>query len=107
MDAFPLLRTVRLILREFGPADAPELRQIAQAREIARTMLNLPHPYDEGVAEEWIASLRPMFETGTGTTFAVVLREGAPPPRHRLVVHERLRRLGGAVGPGRRTVQGR
>jgi ribosomal-protein-alanine N-acetyltransferase len=76
MEPFPLLRTERLVLREFTPGDAPELRQIAQAREVARTMLRLPHPYDEGVAEEWIASLRPMFESGTATTFAVVLREG-------------------------------
>ena len=76
MEPFPLLRTERLVLREFTPGDAPELRQIAQAREVARTMLRLPHPYDEGVAEEWIASLRPMFESGTATTFALVLREG-------------------------------
>ena len=77
MEPFPLLRTERLVLREFTPEDAPELRQIAQAWEVARTMLHLPHPYDEGAAEEWIAGLRPMFESGTGTTFAIVLREGS------------------------------
>ena len=76
MEPFPKLGTERLVLREFAPEDAPELRRIAQAREVARTMLRHPHPYEEGMAEEWIMGLRPMFEGGFGTTFAVVLREG-------------------------------
>jgi RimJ/RimL family protein N-acetyltransferase len=57
-------------------ADAPELHRLAQSREVARMMLHHPHPYEEGMAEEWIQGLRPMFEAGKGTTFAVVLREG-------------------------------
>ena len=76
MELFPKLGTERLVLREFTLGDAPELHQIAQAREVARTMLRHPYPYEEGTAEEWIAGLRPMFESGIGTTFAVVLREG-------------------------------
>jgi ribosomal-protein-alanine N-acetyltransferase len=76
MEPFPKLATERLVLREFAPEDAPELRRIAQAREVARTMLRHPHPYEEGMAKEWITGLRPMFEGGFGTTFAVVLREG-------------------------------
>jgi ribosomal-protein-alanine N-acetyltransferase len=76
MRPFPTLRTDRLILREFAMADAPELHRLAGSREVARTMLNLPHPYEEGTAEEWIRGLRPMFESDKGTTFAVVLREG-------------------------------
>jgi ribosomal-protein-alanine N-acetyltransferase len=76
MEPFPTLRTDRLVLREFAMADAPELHRLAQAREVARTMLHHPHPYEEGMAEEWIKGLRPMFESGKGTTFAVVLQEG-------------------------------
>ena len=76
MEPFPTLRTDRLILREFAMADVPELHRIAQAREVARTMLRHPHPYEEGMAEEWIKGLRPLFESGKGTTFAVTLREG-------------------------------
>ena len=76
MEPFPKLGTERLVLREFTLEDAPELRQIARAREVARAMLRHPHPYEAGMAEEWIAGLRPMFEAGIGTTFAVVLREG-------------------------------
>jgi ribosomal-protein-alanine N-acetyltransferase len=76
MEPFPTLRTERLVLREFALGDAPELYRIARAREVARTMLRHPHPYEEGMAEGWISGLRPMFEAGIGTTFAVVLREG-------------------------------
>jgi RimJ/RimL family protein N-acetyltransferase len=76
MEPFPTLRTERLVLREFALGDAPELYRIARAREVARTMLRHPHPYEEGEAERWISGLRPMFEAGIGTTLAVVLREG-------------------------------
>ncbi len=78
MERFPMLRTDRLVLREFTLEDAPELYRIARAREVARTMLRHPHPYEEGEAERWIRGLRPMFDAGIGTTFAVVLREGGP-----------------------------
>jgi [ribosomal protein S5]-alanine N-acetyltransferase len=77
MEPFPTLRTERLVLREFAMADAPELHRLARSREVARTMLHHPHPYEEGMAEEWIRGLRPMCDAGIGTTFAMVLRKGA------------------------------
>jgi ribosomal-protein-alanine N-acetyltransferase len=75
MEPFPTLRTDRLVLREFAMEDAPELHRLARAREVARMMLRHPHPYEEETAEQWIRGLRPMFEVGIGTTFAMVLRE--------------------------------
>jgi ribosomal-protein-alanine N-acetyltransferase len=39
-------------------------------------MLCHPHPYEEDTAEQWIRGLRPMFDAGIGTTFAMVLRNG-------------------------------
>jgi [ribosomal protein S5]-alanine N-acetyltransferase len=76
MKPYPTLRTERLALREFTLEDAPELHQLAPAWELARMMLRHPHPYEEGMAEEWISGLRPMFEVGKGTTFALELRQG-------------------------------
>jgi RimJ/RimL family protein N-acetyltransferase len=76
MKPYPTLRTERWVLREFTLKDAPELHQLAQAWEVARMMLRHPHPYEEGMAEEWISGLRPMFEVGKGTTFALELRQG-------------------------------
>jgi RimJ/RimL family protein N-acetyltransferase len=76
MESYPTLLTERLVLREFTLEDAPELHRLARAREVARMMLRHPHPYEEETAEQWIRGLRPMFDAGIGTTFAVVLREG-------------------------------
>jgi ribosomal-protein-alanine N-acetyltransferase len=71
----PSLQTRRLVLREFAQGDALEVRRLAGAREIARMTLLIPHPYEDGMAEEWIVSLRPSYEAGEYRTFAVVLRE--------------------------------
>jgi ribosomal-protein-alanine N-acetyltransferase len=73
MEPYPTLHTERLVLRAFTLDDAPALRQLARAREVARTMLHLPHPYEEGMAEEWIAGLRPAFEAGTSAPSREVL----------------------------------
>ena len=74
MKPLPKLRTDRLILREFVPEDAPEVQRLVGAREVART-LPVPHPYEDGMAEEWIASHRPAFEAARHVTLAVDLRE--------------------------------
>ena len=76
MESYPTLRTERLVLRAFTLEDAPELHRLARARKVARMMLRHPHPYEKETAEQWIWGLRPMFDAGIGTTFAMVLREG-------------------------------
>lgn len=71
----PTILTARLILRPFEPGDAATVQQLAGEREIADTTLNIPHPYDDGVAEAWIATHEPGFEDGTLAVFAIVLRD--------------------------------
>ena len=73
--AFPRLETERLILRALTLADAPRLQQLAGEREIAANTMNIPHPYPDGAAEEWITSVAETFAAGTGANFAVTLRE--------------------------------
>lgn len=73
MKRQPTLRTERLRLRPFVAEDAPRVRELASAREIARTTLNIPHPYEAGVAETWIASHKAGFATGKQVTFAIVV----------------------------------
>ncbi len=70
----PSLQTDRLVLRPFELSDADDVRRLAGERVIADTTLNIPHPYEDGMAEEWIATHQPGFEAGTSANFAVVLR---------------------------------
>lgn len=74
MDKQPELETRRLILRPFAPDDAPDVQRLAGAPEIASTTLNIPHPYEDGMAEAWIATHRKMFETESGATWAITLK---------------------------------
>lgn len=72
----PTLETERLILRPFVMTDAPEVQQLAGDREIASTTLNIPHPYEDGMAEQWIATHQERFESGDLVNFAIVLKQG-------------------------------
>lgn len=71
----PTLDTPRLILRPFALADAADVQRLAGDRAIADTTLHIPHPYDDGMAEQWIATHAPAWVRGLGATLAVVERE--------------------------------
>ncbi len=71
MNPQPTLETPRLRLRPFMPADAPRLRELAGAREIADTTISIPHSYPEGLAERWIAQQAAEFAAGRTVAFAV------------------------------------
>ena len=76
MNFQPELQTDRLVLREFTVEDAPVVQRLVGEWEVARTKWHIPHPYEDGWAEEWIDSCRPAFEAGERVSFAAVLREG-------------------------------
>lgn len=69
----PTLRTKRLVLRPFSREDAPSVQHLAGHADIAATTPTIPHPYEDGVAETWIASHQERFEKGEGATFAITL----------------------------------
>ncbi len=69
----PTLHTERLILRPFRASDAPRVRELAGAREVAENTLTIPHPYPEGVAEAWIAGHETAFRLGEIAVFAITI----------------------------------
>ncbi len=69
----PRLRTERLLLRPFCAADAPRVQRLAGDRAIADTTLNIPHPYQDGMAETWIATHADLWQEGVASIYAVVL----------------------------------
>lgn len=74
MLAQPELATTRLILRPFTMHDAPDVQRLAGEFAVADTTGNIPHPYPDGVAEQWIATHQPQYEAGSAAIFAIILR---------------------------------
>jgi len=66
--------TERLILRPFRLDDAGDVQRLAGDRQIADTTLNIPHPYKDGMAQEWIGTHQPECNQGKGVTFAITRR---------------------------------
>jgi len=71
----PTLETQRLILRPFTLSDAPRVQLLAGDRNVARTTKNIPHPYEDGMAEAWIGLHQERFEEGKEVVFAINLKE--------------------------------
>ncbi len=67
--------TPRLRLRPFTVDDAPCVQKLAGDKAIADTTLNIPHPYEDGMAEAWISTHKELRESGKGYAFAIVLAD--------------------------------
>lgn len=52
------ISTKRLILRPFSEADPPRFAEIAGNRDVARMMINIPHPFGPDDAARWIKKRR-------------------------------------------------
>jgi len=75
MKQQPTFETERLLLRPFTLADAADVQRLAGDRAIAANIGgNFPHPYEDGMAEEWISGHQEQYENGNAIQFAVVLR---------------------------------
>jgi RimJ/RimL family protein N-acetyltransferase len=74
MTERPTIQTSRLLLRPFTLEDAPVVQKLAGERDIASTTLNIPHPYEDRMAEEWISTHQDRYVKGVSVVFAIVLR---------------------------------
>jgi RimJ/RimL family protein N-acetyltransferase len=70
----PDLRCRRIILRPFRASDAKAVYRLAGDDAVTDTTLNIPNPYREEMAEEWISSHASKFAIGEAATFAIVTR---------------------------------
>lgn len=75
MKKQPTIETERLILRPFEMTDAKRVQELAGDKRIAETTLHIPHPYEDGIAESWIASHKDNFSNGTTITYAIVKKD--------------------------------
>lgn len=69
----PVLESGPIRLRQFRMQDAVVVRRLAGDPAVADTTLNVPHPYEEGIAEQWIATHPFTWESGEDATFAIEL----------------------------------
>lgn len=74
-EIMPTIQLDRLQLRPFELADAPVVKELAGDRYIAENTLYIPHPYEEGMAEQWIATHRDNFAAGRSLELAIVHKE--------------------------------
>ncbi len=74
MKEMPTLQSERLVLRPTALTDAPDIQRLAGERDVASTTLRIPHPYEDGMAEEWIKSCQASFDAGESVGFAIVGR---------------------------------
>jgi RimJ/RimL family protein N-acetyltransferase len=72
-----IIETEQLVLRPFTASDAGRVQELAGDKDIASTTLNIPHPYEDGMAEEWLATHQDRFRKGESAIFAITHRDSA------------------------------
>ncbi len=70
----PILQTQRLLLRPFVLSDVSDVQRLVSAPEIAATTANIPQPYPDGMAEQWIVGRAAALENETHVAYAMTLR---------------------------------
>jgi [ribosomal protein S5]-alanine N-acetyltransferase len=66
------LETARLILRPPTLTDVPTIHELASHPDVAATTLNIPHPYPEGAAIEFVENVRAAHEEKRSYTLAMI-----------------------------------
>lgn len=101
MFTVPTLETERLILRRLDLADAPSIQTLVSDKHIAAYTLNIPHPYPEGGALEFINGTHERAAQGQAIELGLLLKT-----EHAVIgcislrpkVHQRSGELGYWVG---------
>lgn len=75
MKQLPTIPLDRLLLRPFCLKDATAVQQLAGDPYIAEMTLYIPHPYEDGMAEKWIATHADNFAAGRSLELALEHKE--------------------------------
>lgn len=67
----PEIKTERLLLRCFKLTDTKQVQALAGNFNVSKTTLNIPYPYKDGMAEEWIRTEQNYFDNNSQVTFAI------------------------------------
>jgi RimJ/RimL family protein N-acetyltransferase len=67
----PVVHTQRLTMRPFALGDAAVVQRLAGDPEVALTTLSIPHPYEDGMAEQWISNHEASWEAKQSLTLAM------------------------------------
>lgn len=76
MKDLPTLLTSRLVLRPLRADDAAQIAQLAGNWNVARLTRQIPFPFSEALASQFIREQRSAFNKGQEWTWAVCLKDG-------------------------------
>lgn len=66
-----VLESDRLLLRPFYLSDAQEVQKLAGEKRVSDTLIHVPYPYEDGMAEAWIGTHSKLREEDTELNFAI------------------------------------
>jgi ribosomal-protein-alanine N-acetyltransferase len=69
------ITTFPVVLRPFGPADAPRVQELCGDRALAQMTALVPHPYPPGAAEAWIGTHADERAAGAAYNYAITRQE--------------------------------
>ncbi|WP_334073123.1 GNAT family N-acetyltransferase [Paenibacillus sp. A14] len=75
MKKLPTIQLERLILRPFCLDDAKEVQALAGDKSVAEMTLTIPHPYEDGMAEQWIETHANHFNEDRALELAIVHKD--------------------------------
>jgi len=70
-----IFKTKRLLIKSYDHKDADVIYPVVSQKEIADTMITIPHPYPRATVNKWIDYLLTSAEQGTAFEFAIFLKE--------------------------------
>ena len=74
MDRQPQLVSERLVLRELSLQDAPRIQLLASDKRIADMTANIPHPYPDNAAVDWITQHESNWQLRKQAIFGIILK---------------------------------